>query len=99
MSRKLAVERVYNLSEWFGNYNTLRLTDEIEIPEELEWNSEYVEKVRALQFVNMEIDYIRYISLSTKPTKDFKESLARLDELKASIQDTIDKISAVLKGE
>lgn len=101
MNRSVTIERVYNLADYVGNYNTLRLSDQLaEIPENLMLNVKFIEKVRLLQFVNLERDYRRYLLLLSKLEKaDLESGLEMLDKLKTSTMDELKTIISENKGE
>ena len=62
MNRKLSVERTYALRQ----YENIKLFDEIEVPEELTYSAEFLEKLRGLQIIQLEITYRKYLNLAEK---------------------------------
>ena len=89
MNRKIVTERTYAL----GQYQNIKLHDEIEVPEELYLNTELVEKLRGLQFVQLELMFRKYLRLQTELEQfNLEDSINALTELKSNTLSDINKI-------
>ena len=90
MERTIGVERVYKVND----YNTLRLSDTLSnVPEELMLNPDFVNKVRFLQFVELERGWIKYSNLfSTLDKMTAEEGVAKVNELKIKLTSEIAEI-------
>ena len=63
MNKTLSVERLYTL----GDYKNIKLGDIItDIPEELANDRNIIDKLRFLQFLDLELAYRRYLKLAEK---------------------------------
>lgn len=90
--RILRVERIYAL----GNYSNLKLSDEYQVPEGFEDNEELVNKIRYLQFVNLELHHKKYLKLIEKLNQNQDSDLINLlEEMKETLSNQINNI---LKG-
>lgn len=93
MSRKLSVERTYSIAQ----FNNIKPADEITIPDELQFNTEFINKVRFLQFINLELHYRVYLKLMEKLNPyNIDDAIAILEEIKIS---TMEDINNILKGD
>lgn len=90
MTRTLGVERVFTL----GNYQTLRLVDTVEnLPDELAFNTELVNKIRALQFVTLEKNYREYVKMHERANSmNLEDAITALNKDKAVITEEIQNI-------
>jgi len=93
MNRKISVERTYALRQ----YENLKLYDEIEVPEEMVLDDSFVESVRQMQFVHLELMYRRYVKLAERllPLNQ-EDAINALFELRENLND---KIKEQLKKE
>lgn len=89
MGRKLSTERTYTLRQ----YENLKLYDEIWIPEEREFDLEFIEKVRQLQFIQMDLQFRRYVEQSSRIAQynTLDEQINKLEEVKANLLDNLFK--------
>jgi len=89
VDRDLGIERVYNL----GDYKSIRFSDEIHnLPDEVAFNAELVDKIRYLQLVNVELHYRQYLELAKKVNTFGVEKIAEAmqlleDEKATTLQD------------
>lgn len=89
MERSLGIERVYNL----GDYKSIRFSDTIDnLPEEIAMNQEIVDKIRYLQFINVESHYRQYIMLQKKVDPkliELEEAMQFLSDEKATTMEEL----------
>lgn len=102
MPRRLAMERVFSLSQ----YNTLRVTDEIVLPDELAYNEDIVNEIRYLQVLGAEQSYYTYkktvINLGDEVDADTEKLPSEYKYLNLILglkTATIEKIKELSKGE
>lgn len=82
---KLSVERTYALRQ----YENIKLYDEVELPDK-EIDNELIQKIRMLQFINLEIAFRSYIKLSEKlHPYSFEDQVGFLEELKVNLIEDI----------
>lgn len=95
MDRRISIERVYNL----GNYNMLRVTDEISgLPEDLMLNEQLVGRFRYLQILNAEHTYYMHQGTMTQLDEQVENGnyIALIKEKKNS---TLEEIKSILEKE
>jgi hypothetical protein len=80
MNRTLKFERVYSL----GDYKTLRIGDELEVPEELTFDVSAVSLLRTLQMAQMEKTFLEYYRM-------YKKGIVKTDNLEA-IENSLEMI-------
>ena len=87
MNRSISLERIYNL----GNYQNIQFSDTINnIPEDLALDSEFIRKLRYLQFLETETAYRRYIRLGEKlHSVPIEESIPLLETEKLNLLEEI----------
>jgi len=87
MNRRISTERVYSL----GNYQTLRLVDEVnDIPDELLLNAKFIDDLRRLQFINLDLMYRKYLILIKKLSEfNQEDAIGFLLETRENINDEI----------
>ena len=97
MTRTLGVERVFTL----GNYQTIRFIDTVDnIPEELAFNADLVNKIRALQFVSLEKNYREYVKVHEKVNSmSLEDAITALNKDKATSLEEIQTILTKKKEE
>lgn len=98
MERMLTIERLYNL----GDFKSIKIRDVVDgsrrisnevagIPEELWLNSEFIEKLRYLQMIQMEATYFKYIQYfinrfhTGRKLDEVPEIINELDELEIKV--------------
>lgn len=92
MSRKIGVERTFALKQ----YENIKLSDEIILPEELPYSEELVGKLRKLQFIKLELDFRNYVNLHRELLPYNNEDvISILTELR---ENTIDEINNILEN-
>jgi len=93
MDRSLAVERTYSL----GQYQNIKLHDSIDnLPEEVVFNTDVMNEIRYLQFIQLELDLRRYLQLVDKiHPYNTEEAVGYLEEVKVQ---TIDLIKELFNG-
>lgn len=93
MKKTIRVERSYFIS----NYNILKLEEQtIEIPDKLSLNQDFIKKVYDLTFINLEINFRRYLKLLEELyTYTDDTLLKRLEELK---ENTVQDLTEIIKG-
>jgi len=89
----LAVERTYSL----GQYQNIKLHDSIDnLPEEVVFNTDVMNEIRYLQFIQLELDLRRYLQLVDKiHPYNTEEAVGYLEEVKVQ---TIDLIKELFNG-
>lgn len=90
MKRTVGVERSFFISD----YNVIKpmeiLTD---IPEELATDETFINKVRFIQLLNLELTFKKYLILKEKLDQlSPKEALLYLEDLKAKAMDELNQI-------
>lgn len=95
MNRSIRYERLFPM----GQYVNVKFTDEInDLPEEVVFNEELMEKLRYLQMVDVEIAYRLYLKLYEKSkTLDLEEMARTLEFLESEKAETIKAIEPELK--
>ncbi len=95
-NRSLGIERVFNL----GDYKSLRVSDTIDdLPIEVMFNDVFMDKVRYLQLVAMDLTYERYVEMTKKlPVSNAdrivfleEERLNTMSEIKNLLSETFTK--------
>ena len=89
MSRTIGVERVFALKP----YETLRLVDFInDLPEEVYDNDKALRFLRGIQFLNLELNYRKYLRLlNTLNPLNVEDSIQLLEELKVNTYSELEK--------
>ena len=97
MNRNLTAERLYSIRQ----YENIKLTDTIEdLPDEIALDPGWVNDLRYLQFVELELSYRRYLDLiKNLNSLDLDNSLAFLEQEKTNTIDTIRNKFDEMKGE
>ena len=93
MERTLRVKRLY----WLGDYKNIEFGEEItQIPADIAFNPEVIDRIRYLQLLTTEISFQRYISL-VKQTAGLasEDVIAALEKSKLQ---TFDELKQVLNG-
>ena len=90
MKRSVGVERTFSIS----NYNNLKPMEFLsEIPDELAMDSSFINKVRFIQLINLELTYRKYLVLKDKMDQESPEvAIANLEELKSNAMDELNQI-------
>jgi hypothetical protein len=91
MNRGLGVERTYQVA----NFEPIKFSDYInELPDELAFNNELVNRIRYLQFLNIEMSYRNYLLLAKSANQmPIADAMAFLEEEKAT---TLDEIKSII---
>lgn len=90
MRRTVGVERTFAI----GDMNFIKPMEQLtEIPEELATNETFINKVRFLQLINLDLTYRKYLALKRKidimsPT----DAIAELERLKSNAMDEMNQI-------
>jgi hypothetical protein len=94
MKRSLKTERLFSLGDW----KNIRFHDEfLEIPEEYLTDKKFIDDIRMLQLLNVDVSFREYVKLQESELvgKDLDEALERLNELRdemyGSIMSRLDK--------
>ena len=90
MKRSVGVERTFSVS----NYNNLKPMEFLsEIPEEFATNDTFINKVRLIQLVDVELTFRKYLVLKDKMDQESPEdAIAKLGELKSNAMDELNQI-------
>jgi predicted ribosome quality control (RQC) complex YloA/Tae2 family protein len=90
MNRTVGVERTFSI----GDFNFIKPQEYLtEIPEELASNSTFINKVRFIQLLNLELTYKKYLVLRAGIDKlSPEDAIAKLEELKANALDELNQI-------
>lgn len=94
VNRTLGIERIYRL----GDYENLKVTDNInDLPEELMFKGELINKIRYLQLLNVELASRKYHKLmESMYVFSYDEQIEALSEEKLN---TLDEIKQLLNKE
>ena len=88
MKRALKIDRLYSLGDW----KNIRFSDEfLGIPEKYLLDKDFVNNIRMLQLLNVEVTYREYLKLQHDELKgkDLEEALERLYELRNEMYESI----------
>jgi hypothetical protein len=89
MDRKLSIERIYNL----GEYKSIHLGDEINIPEKYAMKEDICANIRYLQLVDVELAYTKYLQLAKQTqAMNLDEAAKSLEETRLSTLETLKKL-------
>lgn len=90
MNRSLTAERTYQVN----NFEPVRLSDSInDLPDELALNNDLINKIRYLQFLNIEMNYREYLIIVKKANSlPIEEAMAFLEQEKATTLEDIKSI-------
>lgn len=92
MNRNLHVERLYYL----GDYRNIKFYDEInDLPPEIMFNQEIVEKLQFMQFVGVELAFRRYVKLNKTLPESPEDAIAVLEEVRVG---ALDELKNLLNG-
>lgn len=98
MNRDLHVERLYSL----GDYKNIKFSDVIsDLPKEVMFNNELIEKIQFLQMINMERMFRIYLDLNRTLGEMNSETIAKyLEEVRLStLEDIKNLMNGTLKDE
>lgn len=95
MERTLRLDRRYT----FGDYKYATIFDDIvNVPDELAFNSKFVDTIRYIQFLGFEIAYRRYVKLLIKYPHTVDNIDKVIEELEKIKDDELEKLHIIMNG-
>lgn len=95
MKRNIKLDRRYTL----GEFKFMTLEDEVlDIPDDLSFNPEFINRIRFIQLLGFEIAYRRYTKLMIKYPHKLDEIDKVLDELEKLKQEELEQLKVIMNG-
>ena len=90
MNRTVGVERTFAI----GDYNFIKPSEQLtNIPEEFVTDENFINKVRFIQLLNLELTYKKYVVLKMKlDTISPMDAIAELEKLKSNAMDELNQM-------